>query len=282
MHLRMSTYPAQQRLATPKVFCRRTAVVHNEGMLAFEPASDRAFVLFGRYPESGQTKTRLAQDLGDAATHLLYQALLADTADKIRILEGCDQVGALASSEQWHELPADPLERNPFAGFNWMRQKGDDFGTRLGSTIERTLAKGYEGVVLVGTDSPEMRVAEMRGALDLVGRYDVVLGPADDGGYYLIGMRKYHAALFEGIDWSTSAVMEQTVAAAEALSLSVATVDRCSDVDFFEDLVALLERRRAAWDVGEQRPPCAGVDAWLRGQLPGQGGLPPVGRMLPG
>lgn len=249
-------------------------------MVALELASDRAFVLFGRYPEPGQAKTRLAQDLGEEATYLLYQALLADTASKIAILEECDPIGALASSKEWSEPPSDPLERESFSGFQWMQQRGADFGSRLGSTIERTLAKGYDGVVLVGTDSPEMRVAEMRGALDLVGRYDVVLGPADDGGYYLIGMRKYHAELFENIDWSTSVVMEQTVAAAEALSLSVATVDRCGDVDFFEDLVALFERRRVAWDVGERRPPCAGVDAWLKGHLPGQGSLPPVGRML--
>jgi len=249
-------------------------------MVALEPASGRAFVLFGRYPERGLGKTRLAQDLGEEATYLLYQALLADTADKIAALEECDPIGALASMKQWVEPPGDPLGRAPFSRFQWMRQEGDDFGARLGSTIERTLAAGYESVVLVGTDSPEMRLAEMRGALDLAGRYDVVLGPAEDGGYYLIGMRQYHAELFDSIDWSTSVVMEQTVAAAEALSLSVASVDRCRDVDFFEDLVALFERRRVAWDAGERRPPCAGVDAWLRGQLPGQGGLPPVGRML--
>ena len=251
-------------------------------MVAFEPAADRAFVLFGRYPERGQGKTRLAQDLGDDATYLLYQALLADTAAKISVQEGCDRVGAMASTGPLNAPPEDPLGRDPYAGFNWVRQEGDDFGSRLGSTIERTLARGYEGLVLVGTDSPEMRVAEMRGALDLVGRYDVVLGPADDGGYYLIGMREYHPELFEGIDWSTSVVLEQTMAAAEALSLSVATVDRCGDIDFFEDLLSLLERRRAAWNVGERRPPCAGVDAWLRGKLAGQSGLPPIGLMLGG
>ena len=233
----------------------------------------KACVLFGRYPEMGKGKTRLAAMLGKESTFLLYRALLADTAWKISRISFAQPVAALASGEGHPEAPPDPLGRASFSAFLRIGQAGDSFGARLGGAFERVLALGFEQIVLVGTDSPELEVGDLTCAFQLLEKHDVVLGPAADGGYYLIALKTFHPGLFEGISWSTSAVFEQSVAKARSLGLSVGTTACRGDVDYVEDLI-MLRQRRMNPEMSDDH--CPATDAWFRGCLAEQNGVVPV------
>jgi len=232
-------------------------------------------VLFGRYPEAGKTKTRLARELGDEQTLLLYQALLADAAWKGGGLPSCDLIASLTSTNPMQTPPHDPLGREPFASASLIPQRGEGFGQRLANAFCDPFARGYSQVVLIGTDTPELEVADLAGAFRLLADFPVVMGPALDGGYYLIAGNEPCPRLFTDINWSTSTVMAETVAAAKTQRLSVGCVRRFGDVDYLADLRALSRRRDEALLIGAPSP-CPGTDAWLEGKLPGQGGVAPT------
>lgn len=238
----------------------------------------RGAVLFGRYPVPGSCKTRLAASLGDADTFLFYQAILADTARKLDGLAHTLPVGVLAFPDARTQAPRDPLGHNPFRRFRLVRQPDLAFGDRLAFAMEWPLSNGFSPAILVSADSPELRTEDLLEAFHLLESLDVVLGPAEDGGYYLIGMNRFHPGLFRGITWSTSSVAEETAQAAERLGLSFARVGRCHDVDILDDLAGLAQRRSAARDTC-----CPATDAWLTGTLPGQSRrrIGPDGGVLP-
>jgi len=239
-----------------------------------EPADTKqAIVLFGRYPELGCGKSRLAEELGAEQTLLLYQGMLADTAWKIGAVSGCTPIAAFFAGFEFESPPPDPLGRDPFSNFRLVRQSGSDFGTRLADSMKRPFDLGYERTVLLGADSPELEQADLELAIELLELHDVVLGPSEDGGYYLIGMNRHHPHLFEEMTWSTSAVFEQTVKRAEGTGLSVGFVSRYSDIDYFDDLKRLARRRLGP--SGRSSPVCPATDAWLEGSLRGQEGVSP-------
>ncbi len=118
-----------------------------------------------------------------------------------------------------------------------MAQRGDDLGSRMQAAIEDTLAAGATPVVLVGSDLPHLPPAHVEAAFgQLDAGRDVVLGPAEDGGYYLIGMRCPQPAVFSGIDWGTPRVLTQTLAAAGRAGLDVALIEPWYDVDRPDDV----------------------------------------------
>jgi len=225
-----------------------------------------ALVLFGRYPELGATKTRLAADLGHEATLALYEALLCDTAAKLSSLDGCTPIAFLACSHQWTSLPADPLQRDPFSRFMMLRQPNLDFGGRLSAALKGPLNMGFRKVVLVGADSPELSIGDLREALDRLEQSDVVLGPAEDGGYYLIGLRRFVPELFRGIHWSTSTVASETIDAAQSTGHGIELIRMLPDIDYMKDLRALKERRLRTAEP-EKPSVCPATDAWLRNVL---------------
>jgi rSAM/selenodomain-associated transferase 1 len=233
----------------------------------------RALVLFGRYPLLGRTKTRLAAALGDRETLLLYEALLADTAWKLGQVSRCRHVAALAELPADGPLPRDPLCRDPFEAFFVSGQRGEGFGERLANSMRRGVEDGGGPAVLVGADSPELTVGTLESAFALLDDHDLVMGPAADGGYYLVAMARFHPELFEGIAWSTDVVLAQTEAVAGRLGLRVGRVETLADLDTAADLAAFAERRRRAWSEGGPSP-CPATDAWLRGMLPGQASAP--------
>jgi len=226
----------------------------------------RAIVLFGRYPELGKAKTRLAQDVGPEETLLLYQSFYADTVRKLVRIPGCDVVAAIAGGPSHIVPPPDPIGENPFDTVRFIKQTGEEFGERLGSSIRRVLAMGYDRLVLVGADSPELRLSDMEMAFGLLDSHHVVLGPATDGGYYMIAMCRYHPELFQGVTWSTSIVLKQTISIGFKLGLKVCVAGPCQDIDTIEDLRQLAARRCRS----RAESPCPATDAWLAGRLPGQ------------
>lgn len=194
-------------------------------------------VIFARFPVPGTAKTRLIPALGpagaarlqDAMTrHTLCQAAgVADVADVEVRFTGCD---AAAMSHRYSRRFAGA------AGGTEVRYEPQGDGD-LGDRLARATAGGGP-VVVVGTDCPALTADLLRTALAELSRHDVVLGPATDGGYYLIALGRPAPTLFAGIDWSTDRVLAQTRAAAEVAGLSVAVLPPLSDVDEPEDLPA--------------------------------------------
>jgi rSAM/selenodomain-associated transferase 1 len=114
-------------------------------------------------------------------------------------------------------------------------QEGQDLGQRMANAFARSFESGMEKVVLIGTDCPTLQSQHLNQAFEALTNSDLVLGPATDGGYYLIGMKRRSDYLFEGISWSTAAVLSQTLAVATAHGLDFTLLDELSDIDTQED-----------------------------------------------
>jgi rSAM/selenodomain-associated transferase 2/rSAM/selenodomain-associated transferase 1 len=207
-----------------------------------------ALVVMARAPWV-EGKTRI-QGIDPQAHAALREALLLDTLEASRAFGAADHVVAC---DPPGEIEA--MRRLAGEAADVFAQRGSSLGERMAHAFEDAFRLGYEAVLLVGSDLPDLPPAPLESALGrLSGGTDcVVLGPASDGGYYLIGLSRPHTALFERIPWSTSAVLAQTRAAAARLGLPVYEVDEWRDVDSLRDLDRLRDaassgaRRTRAW-----------------------------------
>jgi len=195
-----------------------------------------------KFPEPGRVKTRLAAGIGDVDAAWAYRAmvectkaaLLALDPSRFAVFFHCDPFWPLDDYRPWLDPPAH-LTLRP--------QSEGDLGQRLLAAARGLLAE-YPTAILVGTDCPPLRTAHLEEAAAKLSRgADLVIGPATDGGYYLVGLRHPHAGLFEGIAWSTKYVLSQTLEKARAAGLRVSLLEELTDVDTVEDWEALRKFR---------------------------------------
>lgn len=202
--------------------------------------SKRRLLIFLKYPTPGQVKTRLASALGDAAAADVYRTCVEST---LRAMQGFRQEAVLWVAQ------AEALEAcRHWLGPEWniQPQQGDVLGERLIHATAQAFAQAAGPVVAIGTDSPWLSAQTVEDAFRSLKRNDVVLGPSQDGGYYLIGLSRNLPGVFENITWSTADVYQQTLANALRLGLSVESLAMGYDVDTIADLDRfLLEHRRA-------------------------------------
>ncbi|MFZ4634331.1 MAG: TIGR04282 family arsenosugar biosynthesis glycosyltransferase [Saprospiraceae bacterium] len=182
-----------------------------------------ALLLFIKNPRLGHVKTRLARTLGDAEALRIYRFLLDKTRETaLRV----DVERMLFYSEQiQHQDDWSPSQFDKFV------QAEGDLGVRMCSAFETAFAKGANRAVIIGSDCPELDPDTIHAAFEALNTHEVVLGPSADGGYYLLGMRRLWPTLFEGIQWSTAAVLTQTLDKAEQLGLSVYSLQTLLDID---------------------------------------------------
>ncbi|NEQ49810.1 MAG: glycosyltransferase [Leptolyngbya sp. SIO3F4] len=191
-------------------------------------------MLFTRYPEAGNTKTRLIPHLGAVRAAELQRWMTASMAREMAALRpDIDRQihfagGGLSQMQAW-------LGRQ----FTYFPQFAGGLGNRLHQAFMGNFCSGMKAVVAIGADCPELSIRHFEQAFKQLKTHDLVLGPAADGGYYLIGLRQPQAKLFENISWGTSEVFKQTVAIANCLNLSIATLEQLRDVDRPEDLEVL-------------------------------------------
>lgn len=203
-------------------------------------------------PRAGQVKTRLTPPLTPDEAATLNIGFLRDTTAAISaaIAQG-GAAGIAAYTPAGAEGDwADILPEQ----FQLVAQRGHGFGERLSFAIEDLLTIGFASVCLIDSDSPTVPQRVYRRAVELLAGADdcVVLGPSDDGGYYLIGLKKAHRALFEQIEWSTEHVAEQTIERAKKIGLVIELLPTWYDVD---DRVTL--RRLCEELLGAEQPPGA-------------------------
>lgn len=192
-------------------------------------------VLFVRAPRHGTVKTRLARSLGDDATLDAYRTLLTVTCKALRELNHVElrvtPDDGLRELESW---------RAP--GWTLAPQGTGSLGERLAAAVEIHFRNGATSVVIIGSDCPEITAEDIRAAHQALATSDVVLGPASDGGYWLIGLRRPTVGVFDNIAWSTESVLQQTLERAASLGLSVATLRTLDDIDTHEDWLRWVGR----------------------------------------
>jgi len=195
-----------------------------------------AVVMMARAPWTGG-KTRLGLTAGETAHAELREALFLDTLDAVVSVPKAEHIIACEPASECERLRE--FARAPV---DVIAQRGSDLGQRLGHVFEDVFRLGIESVVVVGSDLPDLPPRLIRDACAaLDGAEDpVVLGPAADGGYYLVAMNRPHPGLFRGIDWSTNRVLAQTLDAAKVDGLQVFLIDQWTDVDSIADMERLV------------------------------------------
>jgi len=194
-----------------------------------------AVAIMAKAPWPGAVKTRLCPPLGAEEAAALYRCFLLDKIAAVRALARTRPLIAYSPEEARAEFAALAPD------FALMRQRGPDLGARLHATLAGLLADGHPGAIAVDSDTPTLPREFLQRAVDclLGGDVDVVLGPTEDGGYYLIGLRAAHSTVFEAVPWSTSAVLEVTLGRAAAAGLRAFCLPAWFDIDTPDDLLRL-------------------------------------------
>jgi uncharacterized protein len=215
-----------------------------------------ALAVMTKAPRAGQVKTRLTPLLTPEEAAALNTCFLRDTTAAISITAGEGVARGIAVYTPVG-TEADYAEILPVE-FQLIPQRGEAFGERLIFAMEDLFRLGFESVCLIDSDSPTVPQRAFTEAVTILARPGdaVVLGPSEDGGYYLIGMKKLHRALFEDIAWSTERVLEQTIERAQQMNLQVHLLPTWYDVD---DRMTL--RRLCDELFGPIREPAAGYPA---------------------
>lgn len=201
-----------------------------------------ALVIFAKAPIPGQVKTRLCPPLTPDEAATLHGSFVLDTLERTTAAVAkfqlpLDRYLACAPSST-HVFFKIMEERQ---GVSVIDQVGDDLGSRMNQSFETLFKQGYKRVLIIGTDAPSLPLERYQQALTALASHDLVLGPALDGGYYLIGLTRPIPDLFTGIPWSTEQVLALTQEKAGALGLKTALLAPWRDVDTIDDLQALIE-----------------------------------------
>jgi len=199
--------------------------------------SDSALIIFAKAPIPGQVKTRLCPPLTPDEAASLHGSVVLDMLERSRGAASMDRFVACAPSSD-HVFFRILEERH---GVRLLTQVGDDLGARMARAMADAFTLGYQRVLVIGTDLPTLPGSAFGDAVTLLTAHDLVLGPAVDGGYYLIGLRKPAPGLFAGIPWSTDRVLPMTQQKAAALGLSTALLPVRRDIDTLDDLRAVIE-----------------------------------------
>jgi len=197
------------------------------------PTSPDHLIIFTRYPEPGRTKTRLIPALGPEGAAQVQRQMTEHTLRQVR---GLQQRRSIQVT--WQFSGGDRPAMATWLGPEWdyQPQAVGDLGDRLIAAMEAAFQAGAARLVIIGIDCPGLNTDRLEQAFMALEQADGVLGPATDGGYYLIGIRSPTPQLFQGIAWSTDTVFAETQAIAQRLGLQVHTLPPLSDVDYPADL----------------------------------------------
>jgi uncharacterized protein len=216
------------------------------------PNGRRTLVVMAKAPRPGMVKTRLAQSLPVEAATELYRCLLGDSMALARSLIAVE-VAIMCPAADVEDLMQ--LTRGEV---DVVAQKGEGLASALTSVFAHFTARGRQRVVAFNSDSPHLPASVLASAFDELTHHDVVVGPTNDGGYYLVGAKAAHPALFDSDGMGTKSALEALLSRARALPLTVGFTDPFYDIDVEGDLTRLAAELRLA----PARAPRTAV--WLR------------------
>ncbi len=189
-------------------------------------------IIFVKYPEPGKVKTRLAEDLGDVQAARIYSIMTHRIIEKTLDPHNYSTVIFYDPADKEREirrwLDIEELRYYP--------QLGNTLGEKISGAFEKVYANGADKAVIIGSDCIDVSKETVNEALDLLENTDIVLGPAEDGGYYLLGTNKYLPLAFQDIDWSTEHVLSQTIAKIRDNGLNFELLKTLRDIDTVDDL----------------------------------------------
>src|SRR5690606_28561 len=189
-------------------------------------SSKKALIIFVRNPELGKVKTRLAKSVGDESALKIYKFLLQHTVkitENLNVDKYIYYSETIVQNDIW----------NPDI-FRKKMQNGNDLGERMQNAFEEILGMGYEKVLIIGSDIYELQQKDIDNAFDALEKNQFVIGPAKDGGYYLLGMKNLKTEVFENKNWGTSTVLEETLN--DLKEEKYLLLPEMSDVDYYEDV----------------------------------------------
>jgi rSAM/selenodomain-associated transferase 1 len=200
-----------------------------------------AVIVFLRAPQKGRVKTRLARDLDPGLVLDLYRAFVLDTL--------------ASAAEAGHPMifftpdgQRDKIRQWLGDGYDLFAQTGRDIGERMAGAFQTVFCRGVKKALLVGTDIPQLETRMITQGFELLNRYDAVLGPSTDGGYYLAGFcrDRFTSAVFKGMKWSTPTVFDQAAALLKNNGLSYGCLPALTDIDTLDDFNSLI----TLWETG--------------------------------
>lgn len=189
-------------------------------------ASKNLLLIFTRNPELGKCKTRLAATIGDANALEVYKFLLNHTVTVTQHVNAVKQVWY--SEAIWN----DDIWNNSI--FDKRLQQGNDLGIRMAQAFQEGFATGFERIIVIGSDMYDLSKTDLEHAFDLLKTKDFVVGPAEDGGYYLLGMNAFNAEVFQNKTWGTASVLQATLA--DLSTKNVHLLEERNDIDLYEDI----------------------------------------------
>ncbi|MFC5190747.1 TIGR04282 family arsenosugar biosynthesis glycosyltransferase [Algoriphagus aquatilis] len=192
--------------------------------------SQEALIIFQKNPIKGLVKTRLASTVGDELALSIYTFLLRKTFEEV---EQIPQEKMVFFSDF---IPGN----NPNPNHSLYLQEGVDLGEKMKNAFQKIFSMGFQKAVIIGTDCPELTHEFLNQAFNLLNQSDLVIGPAADGGYYLLGMKSAHSCLFQGIKWSTSQVFSRTLEQANHHNLTFSLLPKLHDIDEEEDWMRFI------------------------------------------
>lgn len=188
--------------------------------------SKNLLLIFTRNPELGKGKRRLAATVGDQVALAIYRFLLEHTVTITQHLYAEKEV--YYSEEIW----MDDLWDN--ATYGKQLQQGADLGERMANAFLKGFERQFEKIIVIGSDMHDLSQKNLEEAFTALEKNDFVVGPAEDGGYYLLGMKKFKSQLFENKDWGTATVLKDTLG--DLTDEHIAVLDEKNDVDHYEDI----------------------------------------------
>lgn len=194
-------------------------------------------IIFVKNPEQGKVKTRLASDIGSKKALHIYQKLLAYTRAVVQNLNVTKQV--------WYSSRIDSSDEWSGGSFSKKLQKGDHLGERMQEAFRQGFRDGFGRIAIIGSDCPDLKEEQLKRAFEKLESCDVVLGPSQDGGYYLLGMNQYIPDLFQNKSWSRDSLYGETIQTLEKLDKSWDELEELNDIDTLDDL------NKSSFEIGQ-------------------------------
>jgi rSAM/selenodomain-associated transferase 1 len=211
---------------------------------------ENALIIMAKAPLQGEVKTRLSEVLSHQKSAELSSCFFMDAMELAYCVQDCDILLAFS--------PDDEVESFPIADMDIIEcipQGRGNLGDRMERVFEKSFSSGYSKVILIGTDMPTLPFKNIQDAFTLLDEHTVVVGPSLDGGYYMLGMRSLIREIFEGIDWGTGEVLQQTTERLKKKGVQYKYLPTWYDVDTASDLNFLIAHLNILrYCAGEQLP----------------------------
>ena len=203
--------------------------------------SDSCLLFFVKNPERGEVKTRLAATLGQKVARDIYRCFILD------MLSALERTGFRITICYYPGDALDDLKRVIGEGYAFKSQHGADLGERMARSTSDAFAQGFDRAIVIGSDIPDLPGAFIKESFDALETYDSVIGPAFDGGYYLIGFKQesFLPEAFDGIEWGTDMVLTQTLGILGDHQRTAYLLPPLRDMDTVEDLRDLFQKHES-------------------------------------